>query len=163
MAKAQSPLHIKAIGFSYILLGSLSLTYVVVGLTPQEVLWLMIIVWVTDIMAFVVGSQLKGPQFAPRISPKKTWSGFLGGVLSAMCASYVYAHYFLNDKSHILWLSLVLSLSVHYGDLLESWLKRSFQVKDSGALIPGHGGIFDRVDGVLAASLVFVAVHFMLV
>ncbi|MBN9564509.1 MAG: phosphatidate cytidylyltransferase, partial [Alphaproteobacteria bacterium] len=90
MAKEQRPRHIKAlfVGLSYILLGSFALTYVVIGMSPSEALWLMIIVWVTDIMAFVVGKQLKGPQFAPRISPKKTWSGFLGGVLSAVCASY---------------------------------------------------------------------------
>ncbi len=163
MAKTQRPLRIKplGVGLGYILFGSLSLTYVVIGLPPHKVLWLMISVWVTDIMAFVVGSLLKGPQFAPRVSPKKTWSGFLGGVLSAMGASYVYAQYFLNDKNHVLWVSLLLSVSVHYGDLLESWLKRRFQVKDSGGLIPGHGGIFDRVDGLLAASMVFAAVHFM--
>ena len=167
MAKGQNPIRLKAlaIGLGYVLLTCLSLTYVVVGLAPEKVVWLMIVVWVTDIMAFVVGSYLKGPKFAPRISPQKTWSGFVGGILCAVCASYVYGFYCLKDHSHSLahsvWLSLVLSIAVHYGDLLESWLKRSFQVKDSGGIIPGHGGILDRVDGLLAASLIFALAHFL--
>ncbi|NBN62310.1 phosphatidate cytidylyltransferase [Pannonibacter tanglangensis] len=111
-------------------------------------------VWVTDIAAYFVGRRLGGPKLWRRISPKKTWSGAIGGLvfgaLAGVAAAAVYGHLNLVD-----WLILGLALSIvsQIGDLAESAVKRRFGVKDSGHLIPGHGGLMDRVDGLVAAAV----------
>jgi len=119
------------------------------------VVWVFLIVAFTDIGAFLAGRALGGPKLAPRLSPKKTWSGFFGGVSCAALAGLVFA--LVLDRGaagfHIA-AALVVSLIAQAGDMFESLLKRRFGAKDSGGLIPGHGGLLDRVDGIVPAMIV---------
>ena len=123
-------------------------------------LWLYAVVWTTDIGAFFIGRGLGGPKLWPRISPKKTWSGFLGGTLAGVCVAMLVNAAGAGlplSTSAVLTLGVVASLGVQVGDLFESALKRSYGVKDSSRLIPGHGGFMDRLDGFALASLLVVA------
>jgi phosphatidate cytidylyltransferase len=121
------------------------------------ILFLFAVVWATDILAYFVGRAIKGPKLAPRISPGKTWSGAVGGAVSAVIAGSLMTFAFFGRLSiWILALSLILSVASQIGDLFESFMKRRFGVKDSSQMIPGHGGVMDRVDGlVFAASVIF--------
>ncbi|UPY35946.1 CDP-archaeol synthase [Sediminicoccus sp. KRV36] len=119
-----------------------------------NVIFLFLVVWASDIGAYFTGRFLGGPKLAPAISPNKTWSGALGGVLGAMLVG-VAAALALGGGSSIMAIAavaLVLGLASQSGDMFESWMKRRFGVKDSSALLPGHGGLLDRLDGVLAAA-----------
>lgn len=114
------------------------------------------VTWSADICAFLVGSALKGPRLWPRFSPNKTWSGFFGGLIGAMIAAVMVATF---SDATLVWYAAALvglagGLATMAGDLWESALKRRFGVKDSGDLIPGHGGLLDRVDGLMFASVV---------
>ena len=114
------------------------------------------VTWSADICAFLVGSALKGPKLWPRFSPNKTWSGFFGGLVGAMIAAVLVATF---SDATVVWYAAALiglagGLATMAGDLWESALKRRFGVKDSGDLIPGHGGLLDRVDGLMFASVV---------
>ncbi len=112
------------------------------------------IVWLTDTGAFFTGKMLRGAKLAPDISPSKTWTGFIGGLVSAGLMAYVCSVLFAAQKPLIVvGVGLGLSLAAHCGDLFESWVKRQAGVKDSGVIIPGHGGILDRVDGLIMAAL----------
>jgi phosphatidate cytidylyltransferase len=118
----------------------------------SAVLWLFAVVWVTDSAAYLVGRWAGGPRLAPRWSPKKTWSGALGGVLAAGLVGAITAKMLgYSMVSPVMWLSMGLSVAVQAGDLAESAAKRRFGVKDTSGLIPGHGGLLDRLDGMLAA------------
>jgi phosphatidate cytidylyltransferase len=109
-------------------------------------------VWATDIFAFFVGRAIGGAKLAPRISPGKTWSGAIGGAIAAVIAgTAVVWSFFSADGLWIPALALVLSICSQIGDLFESFIKRRFGVKDSSHLIPGHGGVMDRVDGLIFA------------
>lgn len=122
-------------------------------------LWLYALVWTTDIGAFFIGRGLGGPKLWPSISPKKTWSGFIGGTLAGVgVAMLIYATGAVLPLSlaAVLAMSLVASLGAQAGDLFESALKRRYGVKDSSRLIPGHGGFMDRLDGFAFASLLLV-------
>jgi phosphatidate cytidylyltransferase len=113
------------------------------------------VVWTTDILAYFVGRFVGGPKLWARVSPKKTWSGAIGGLAGAFAASLVVAHYaHLANSLAVAALALVLSVASQAGDLFESAFKRRFGVKDAGHVIPGHGGIMDRLDGFLAAVVV---------
>lgn len=122
---------------------------------------LFVSVWATDIGAYFCGRLIGGPKLAPRISPNKTWSGAIGGVLIAVFCMVGWVLW-KGGKVAIepefivpaVIVPLLLSVASQFGDLGESWLKRHFNVKDSGNILPGHGGIMDRVDGLLAASAV---------
>ena len=117
------------------------------------VLWLLLSVWSCDTGAYISGRSIGGPKLAPRISPNKTWAGLLGGILAAMVASVLLA--LISGSGSIVLFAIqgaLLALISQCGDLAESSIKRRFDVKDSGNLIPGHGGILDRVDGVLFAA-----------
>lgn len=123
-------------------------------------LFLFAVVWATDILAYFVGRAFGGPRLAPSISPGKTWSGAVGGTIAGVAAGVAVALY-----AGIAWgamattvLALALSVVSQLGDLFESSLKRRFGTKDSSALIPGHGGVMDRVDGLVAAALVLFVV-----
>jgi phosphatidate cytidylyltransferase len=123
-------------------------------------LFVFVTVWATDIGAYAVGRTFKGPRLAPAISPNKTWSGFFGGlgfaVIAALCLSLA-----LNASRPIQVVALAVGLSLlgQGGDLFESAIKRRFGVKDSGNLIPGHGGILDRIDALLWAAPSFAVLH----
>ena len=116
-------------------------------------LWLLAVVWATDTGAFIIGRRVGGPRLAPRTSPKKTWSGFVGGVLCAAAVGALAAVIFGRAAPWVLaLLSVCLAVLAQMGDLVESMVKRRFGAKDSGRLIPGHGGVLDRLDGLLAAT-----------
>ncbi len=121
------------------------------------------VVWATDIGAYLIGRAVGGPKLAPAISPKKTWSGAIGGAICAIAAGFLTGSAMDLSYSSIVLLGMagVISVVSQIGDLVESWWKRRFDVKDSGNLIPGHGGILDRIDGVLLASPVAAASHWL--
>ncbi|UAL12918.1 phosphatidate cytidylyltransferase [Caulobacter segnis] len=124
-------------------------------------LLLFVVTWFADIFAYVAGSIFKGPKLWPQISPNKTWSGFVGGLVAATIGAVLVAH-FAHLK--LVWPAAALvgflgGLATMAGDLWESMLKRRFGVKDSGDIIPGHGGLLDRVDGLMFAAIVIAAVR----
>ncbi|MBK1836163.1 phosphatidate cytidylyltransferase [Azospirillum sp. YIM B02556] len=123
-------------------------------------LFVLIAIWATDIGAYAAGRSIGGPKLAPRISPKKTWAGLIGGMASSALFGWLVALAFGASRPDI---ALVLGAAVavvgQAGDLFESALKRRYNVKDSGQLIPGHGGILDRIDGLLAAAPVLALFH----
>jgi len=119
----------------------------------QTALWLLVIVSANDVAAYAAGRGIGGPKLAPRLSPNKTWAGFVGGVAAAGCLGAVAGWLAGGSAGIVGGVSLVLGVAAQLGDLAESWAKRHFGVKDSGRLIPGHGGLLDRVDGLLAASV----------
>lgn len=121
----------------------------------QIIFWLLAVVWATDTGGFVVGRTLGGPKLAPTVSPNKTWSGLAGAMVAAAVVGAVVGSLWPGRNALMLALaSLGLALVAQAGDLLESRLKRRFGAKDSSQLIPGHGGLLDRVDGVLSVGLV---------
>jgi len=119
--------------------------------------WLVSIVVVTDIAGYFAGKSLGGPKFWPAISPKKTWSGTIGGWIGAAVAGILFT-LFTNASASIILLSVVISFAGQMGDIAESALKRRQGVKDSSTLIPGHGGLFDRFDALLGAALFMLVV-----
>jgi phosphatidate cytidylyltransferase len=128
-------------------------------------LWMFAVVWATDIAAYFTGRTFGGPKLCPAISPKKTWSGFIGGVvaatLSGVLVAWVGRKYGLVLPLSLLGIalvSIVASVASQIGDLGESALKRYCHVKDSSHLIPGHGGVMDRLDGFWAVCLIVAAV-----
>jgi phosphatidate cytidylyltransferase len=119
-----------------------------------NLLFALLLVWASDIGAYAAGRLLAGPKLAPRISPGKTWTGALGGLAAAMGAGLLVA--FVSQGALQPWrvaaIAAALGIVAQAGDLLESLIKRHFGVKDSGHLIPGHGGLLDRVDALLTAA-----------
>jgi phosphatidate cytidylyltransferase len=116
------------------------------------ILWLIGVVVMTDIAGYFAGRLIGGPKFWPRVSPKKTWSGTVAGWVGAAFVGFVF-NGFAHVGAEIVPLSILLSIASQWGDIAESALKRRMGVKDSSALIPGHGGLFDRFDALLGASL----------
>jgi phosphatidate cytidylyltransferase len=113
------------------------------------------VVWTTDVLGYFAGHAFGGPKLMPTISPKKTWSGAIAGTLGAMIVAVLLAKSF--GSFHVIAIALVallLSMMAQLGDLFESWIKRRFGAKDASQLIPGHGGVMDRLDGFWAAALV---------
>lgn len=119
---------------------------------PTHLLGFMFILWANDTGAYLVGRKFGKTKLFERISPNKTWEGTLGGVALALVVASVQAHWF-TDLTLTNWLviALIVAITGSLGDLVESLLKRSINVKDSGTLLPGHGGILDRFDGLLIA------------
>ena len=121
------------------------------------VLWVLTLVWATDIFAYFAGRAIGGPKIAPKISPKKTWAGLVGGVIGAMIVGGGVADYAGFPAPLFATLSGGLAVAAQAGDFFESWLKRRVGVKDSGTLLPGHGGIMDRVDGLVPVAVLVAA------
>ena len=125
----------------------------------QGVLFLFVMVWLTDVGGYVFGRFLGGPKLAPLISPGKTWAGSFGAVILPVGFAYVV---FLNINYElpidIVLCAIIISISSQFGDLFESCIKRIFNKKNSGNLIPGHGGLLDRIDGLLMASTVMIII-----
>ncbi len=118
------------------------------------IMFLFAIVWATDILAYFVGRALGGPKLMPRISPKKTWSGaFAGGVAAILAGVAIAKSAGLAGLGPVAIIAVLLSVVAQAGDLFESALKRRFGAKDSSHLIPGHGGLMDRLDGFVTAAL----------
>lgn len=112
-------------------------------------------VWATDSFAYFMGRLIQGPKMAPRISPNKTWSGTFCGILAGSTWGCGYLLYFNALTAWGAFIALSIPVVVVLGDLAESWVKRAAGIKDSSALIPGHGGLWDRFDGVVAVMLLF--------
>ena len=120
----------------------------------SAMLLLFAIVWATDIFAYFAGRAIGGPKLAPAISPKKTWAGAIAGTVGAIIVAVALAGLLGQfDKGTIAVVALLLSIMAQLGDLLESSIKRRFGAKDAGHLIPGHGGVMDRLDGFWAAAV----------
>lgn len=122
----------------------------------SNIVWVFAVVWGTDIAAYFVGRSLGGPKLWPRVSPNKTWSGFCGGLAAGTLAGIAVVLFLDNGTGLMSWrqvgiFSAIASILSQGGDLAESALKRHFGVKDSSFLIPGHGGVMDRLDGFWAA------------
>lgn len=153
-------------GVLYIGLPSIALVALKV-LPPQGqgiwyVMGLFFIVWATDTGALVFGKLIGGKKIAPRISPGKTWAGTIGGTVTAAVVFALYIAFFTFDVLSGVIFAVGLSVVAHLGDLFESWVKRHFGTKDSGGLIPGHGGMLDRMDSMFAASVVLALLVFVL-
>lgn len=143
-------------GFLYIGIPAfalLVLSWVFAGL----VFWVFVVTWSTDIFAYFAGRSIGGPKLAPRISPNKTWAGLIGGMIGAALLGWLAARFF-DLGSPFLWLGAPMGFIAQAGDLYESWEKRRAGVKDSGTLLPGHGGVLDRLDGLLAVVVATMAV-----
>jgi phosphatidate cytidylyltransferase len=118
------------------------------------VIFLFAIVWTTDISAYFAGRALGGPKLMPQVSPNKTWAGAVGGLIASVVVALALAKMAgLTALFALAMLAVVLSVFAQGGDLFESFLKRRFHAKDSGHLIPGHGGLMDRLDGFVSASV----------
>jgi phosphatidate cytidylyltransferase len=120
------------------------------------VFWAMIVTWSTDTFAYFAGRGIGGPKLAPRISPSKTWAGLAGGVIGAAAMGALAAMWF-ELGSPFLYIGAPMGIIAQAGDLYESWMKRRAGVKDSGTILPGHGGVLDRLDGLLPVVLATLA------
>ena len=141
-------------GFLYIALPSFALL-VLSWAWFELVFWLMLVTWSTDIFAYFAGRSIGGPKLAPKISPNKTWAGLLGGMAGAAVVGGLAAWQFgiAEEMPDFYWLGAAMALLAQLGDLYESRVKRRLGVKDSSALLPGHGGVLDRLDGLLPVAL----------
>jgi phosphatidate cytidylyltransferase len=138
-------------GFVYVAIPAFSLlvlSWVYEGL----VFWVMLVTWATDIFAYFAGRAIGGPKLAPKISPNKTWAGLAGGMVGAGLAGWGIAWLF-DLGAPFQWIGAPMAVVAQAGDLYESWVKRRAGVKDSGTLLPGHGGVLDRLDGLLPVAL----------
>ena len=138
--------------------GALAVAPIVLRTDEEEgflaVIFLFAIVWMTDIGAYFAGRALGGPKLVPQVSPNKTWAGAVGGLVAAILAAVAVANLAaLTAIFALAVLALALSVFAQGGDLFESLLKRRFHAKDSSHLIPGHGGLMDRLDGFVTASV----------
>jgi phosphatidate cytidylyltransferase len=156
-------------GFVYIALPALALL-MLSWVDFTLVFWVMIVTWSTDIGAFFAGKGIGGPKLAPSISPAKTWAGLIGGAIAAALLGYLAAQYLGFDAvpqidpeagelltqsplyGAFFWLGAPMAVVAQAGDLYESWVKRRCGVKDSGTILPGHGGVLDRCDGLIAVA-----------
>ena len=137
----------------YLIIPSVSLVYLHQSFGYLSVLWLFLVIWATDVGAYLFGTLIGGAKLLPSISPNKTWAGFLGAEASAIGVSALITLMVTGSVEPILAIfAAVLALVAQGGDLCESLFKRHFEVKDSGTLIPGHGGVMDRFDGLCAAA-----------
>ncbi|UFX98468.1 phosphatidate cytidylyltransferase [Candidatus Gromoviella agglomerans] len=141
------------IGSLYIFFGLFFMAFHSFFCDYQIVGYIVGICWITDTSAFISGRLMGGRKLAPHISPGKTWSGFLIGVLVGYISSIIFSAIFFTK---VLWFQgLFICIISQLGDLLESFCKRKANIKDSGNIIPGHGGMLDRIDSILAASLFY--------
>jgi phosphatidate cytidylyltransferase len=141
----------RIIGFFYILIPIYSV--IKIRLFDSHILfWMFSIIWVTDIFAFFAGRILGGVKLAPKISPNKTWSGLAGGLIASMIIGFLSSLMFSGGVLFFVVASVFLAALEQASDLLESKFKRIFGVKDSGNIIPGHGGVLDRLDGMMLVA-----------
>ena len=121
-----------------------------------EVFMLFVLIWSSDTFAYLTGKFFGKHKMAPKISPKKTWEGFAGGVVLTLVLGFFVEQYFPELRGNWMIVGLLVSIFAPLGDLVESQLKRSFAVKDSGNIIPGHGGVLDRLDSfIICAPVVY--------
>lgn len=153
-----------AVGVLYIGLPALALVGLRVLPAKSQGIWLVLglfaIVWATDTGALIFGKLIGGKKLAPKLSPGKTWAGTIGGTVTALVVFLPFVAIFAVNAFSALAFAAGLSVVAHLGDLLESAIKRFFGYKDSGGLIPGHGGMLDRVDSLFAASVAMALIVF---
>jgi len=144
-------------GFGYLYLGLCTAYLVLLMALPQGWAWLLLLTAITaasDTAAFYTGSKFGRHKLCPAISPGKTWEGFVGGLVGSLGAALLVRHFFLPEQG-LVWICLIVLLLGCLGaagDLSESVIKRAFGVKDSGSLLPGHGGLLDRIDSLLLTA-----------
>lgn len=143
-----------AIGVPYLFLPMLSFIWLRAGVDGAygiaTIVWVLLVVWGSDSGGYIAGKSIGGPKLAPRISPNKTWSGFAGGLALAMLAGLIVSLWVgEGSATKLVLVSAILSAISQVGDLVESFVKRHFGVKDFSSLIPGHGGVLDRFDGLI--------------
>lgn len=153
----------KVFGFLYCLLPAVSLLwireraeYAGIGTGFDLLIWVFLVVWATDIGAYFAGRAIGGPKLAPSISPNKTVAGLVGGVISAAILAGAWVYY-VRLPANLLWLAPLFAVAAQIGDLFESGLKRRAGVKDSGTWLPGHGGLLDRLDGLVPVAILTAA------
>ena len=149
----------RVFGFFYCLLPAVSLLWIReraeyegVGTGFDLLIWVFLVVWATDIGAYFAGRAIGGPKLAPSISPNKTVAGLIGGVTCAAVLAGAWVYY-VGLPAKLLWLAVIFGAAAQMGDLFESGLKRRAGVKDSGTWLPGHGGLLDRLDGLVPVSI----------
>ena len=149
----------KMLGFVYCLIPAVSLLWIReraeyqgIGSGFDLLIWVFLVVWSTDIGAYFAGRAIGGPKLAPSISPNKTVAGLIGGVISAAGLAGAWVS-FIGLPHNLLWLSAPFAVAAQLGDLFESGLKRRAGVKDSGTWLPGHGGLLDRLDGLVPVAM----------
>ena len=144
-----------ALGGGLVYVGLPSLALLWLRETPENGLvltfWALSLVWATDIGAYFAGRAIGGPKIAPAISPSKTWAGLFGGMAMATLLAAGF-HRWLALPISLVWATPLLAIAAQIGDFFESWMKRRAGVKDSGTLLPGHGGVLDRLDGLVAVA-----------
>ncbi|MBP6986418.1 MAG: phosphatidate cytidylyltransferase [Alphaproteobacteria bacterium] len=145
------------VGNAYIFMGCFLFWFLSTELSWSMMTILLSLIFLSDIGGYVSGNLLKGPKLIPRISPNKTWSGALGAICFTLTGGYLFSMTPYYDATFLSFIPLPLffvfiSVIAQMGDILESWTKRQLNAKDSGSLIPGHGGILDRLDSVLAVT-----------
>ena len=162
-------------GFVYVGVPAVALLVMSWAVGFGLIFWLMVVTWATDIFAYFAGKSIGGPKLAPRISPSKTWSGLIGGIIAAAVLGYAAAWFFRFGEAAefdqdtweqaanslyglFFYLGGAMAVVAQLGDLYESWVKRRCGVKDSGTILPGHGGVLDRCDGLMAVSVVTLAI-----
>lgn len=153
----------KLFGFFYCLLPAVSLLWIReraeyggIGTGFDLLIWVFLVVWSTDIGAYFAGRAIGGPKLAPSISPNKTIAGLIGGVICAAVLAGAWVHY-VQLPTKLLWLAVLFAVAAQMGDLFESGLKRRAGVKDSGTWLPGHGGLLDRLDGLVPVAVLTAA------
>lgn len=168
--KGKSPINQLAysyLGLIYIALPMSLMPYIYMSNGKFILLGMFVMIWLSDTGAFLVGSAIGKHKLFPRISPKKSWEGFIGGLIFCVGAAFIYKYCFPDyfqtvSLGGLIGLGLVVGIFATWGDLVESMIKRTVGVKDSGNILPGHGGILDRID-----SLLFVApatlIYFLLI
>ena len=160
-AKAEEKKKWQIFGFFYILIPVFSV--IQLRLIDVDLLfWMFAIIWTTDIFAFFSGKTFGGPKLAPTISPNKTWSGLAGGIISSVVIGLLCSSLFHGSVIFFMFTSMCLSILEQVSDLIESKIKRIFNVKDSGNIIPGHGGVLDRLDGMVLVAPVVLLLYTIL-
>ena len=152
-----------ATGFFYA--AAAEIASVLVRRDPMEgfaaLILILLVVWVTDIGGYFAGRGIGGPKLWPRVSPNKTWAGAIGGFFASLLVATGFAACGLGKTGPLLLLGAVLTIASQLGDLFESAVKRRFGVKDSSHIIPGHGGLLDRLDGFVAAIVLAAILGFL--
>lgn len=143
-------------GFGVLYLGISSVSVVMLRMSAPHAFWLVVMlfacVWATDTGALVIGNLVGGPKLVPVLSPNKTWAGLIGGIVCAIIVGAAIVAALGGDVVRGGLFGLGVSLAAHAGDLFESWVKRRVGRKNSGNLIPGHGGVLDRIDSIILAA-----------
>ena len=126
------------------------------------VMWILFLVWASDCGAYALGRLIGGPKLAPRISPNKTWAGIFFGWITVITFYYILKSFNLFVSDFFVFIFFGIALSSQVGDFIESYIKRNLGVKDTGNIIPGHGGLLDRFDGLICASFFVKIIDFYL-